>query len=205
MTKRPGFFLTIEGVEGAGKSTLAALLKDQLEYSGSEVIVTAEPGGDNVCKAIRELLLDTTDCISDRSELMLFEAARAQHTDMLILPALNRGAIVICDRYADSSIAYQGYARGLDIDMVRNLNNYATGGLTPDLTILLDIPAAQGLARQKKIDRVSSENLAFHEAVRQGFLAVAQAEPERVKVIDATLGIDEVLKQAMGHLSQKQL
>ena len=197
MSNRPGFFLTIEGIEGAGKSTVADLLQQSLTLAGFEVVVTAEPGGDDVGNRIRQLVLDSSNVICDRAELLLFEAARAQHVDMKIRPALKRGVVVISDRFADSSQAYQGYARGIDLDMVKMLNDYAIEGVKPDLTILLDLPAELGLARQQGIDRVSSEKMAFHEAVRQGFLAVAKHEPGRVVLIDATLSLDEVMRQAL--------
>ncbi len=192
-----GLFVSIEGVEGAGKSTLAAALRRELASRGLDVVVTAEPGGDAVARKIRKVLLDSANVISDRAELLLFEAARAQHVETVIVPALSRGAVVICDRYADSSVAYQGWARGQDVSLVETLNDYATGGLKPDLTILLDLPARAGLARQRKVDRLSSERLAFHEAVRKGFLSLAQAEPERFVVIDAALSLDEVIRLAL--------
>ncbi|MCE5198129.1 MAG: dTMP kinase [Armatimonadota bacterium] len=197
MTNRSGFFLTLEGIEGSGKSTLAGLLAEHFASAGMEVVVTAEPGGCAVGEAIRQLVLHSTEPISDNAELLLFEAARAQHVQCTILPALQRGAIVICDRFTDSSLAYQGYARGIDINIIKTLNDFATGGLTPDLTILLDLPAEVGLARQVKMDRVSSERLAFHEAVREGYLAIAKAEPERVVVISAEMGVEDVLREAI--------
>lgn len=197
MSQDQGFFLTIEGIEGAGKSSLAELLQKELESRGWSVVVTAEPGGDTVGQRIRSLLLDPECCISDRAELLLFEAARAQHVDTTIKPALKTGSVVICDRYTDSSLAYQGYARGIDLSTVVMLNNYATGGLGPDLTILLDLPVTAGLARQRKVDRVSQERLEFHEAVRQGFLAIARSEPDRIVVIDATQDLDQVYQQAL--------
>lgn len=190
-------------MEGAGKSTLALALQKHLAAEGREVIVTAEPGGDPVAKKIRKLLLDSANRISDRAELLLFEAARAQHVDAVILPALRRGCVVICDRFADSSVAYQGYARGLDIDTVRSLNDHATGGLKPDLTILLDVAPKVGLARQRGVDRVSSEQLTFHEAVRKGYLDLAEAEPERFAVIDAGVGFEEVERTAIEALSSR--
>ena len=199
---RPGFFITIEGVEGAGKSTLAELLGKHLAADGAEVVVTAEPGGDPVGERVRQLLLDSANAISDRAELLLFEAARAQHVDKVILPALERGAIVICDRFADSSIAYQGCARGLGVEAVRMLNEYATGGLKPDLTILLDLPVEVGLARQTRADRISSEQLAFHQRIRDGYLSSARSEPQRFVVIDATLEIEDVLKQALSAVDE---
>ncbi|MCE5322080.1 dTMP kinase [bacterium] len=192
-----GFFLTIEGIEGAGKSTLAHELAKALQDNEREIIVTQEPGGSALGNKIRQILLDRSNVISDRAELLLFEAARAQHVEETILPALRRGAIVICDRFADSSTAYQGYARGIDKDTVRALNDFAAAGLVPDLTILLDLPASEGLARQQKIDRVSSEKLEFHEAVRRGFLELADTEGDRFIVFDATKSIDEIVEQAL--------
>lgn len=195
--RRVGLFVTIEGVEGAGKSTLAFALQKRLAARGVESVVTAEPGGDPVAKKIRKVLLDSANEICDRAELLLFEAARAQHVVTVILPALERGDLVICDRYADSSTAYQGWARGLDVELVKTLNDYATGWLRPDLTILLDLPADSGLARQRKMDRMSSQRLAFHEAVRNGYLALARSEPERFVVIDAGQTHNEVLRLAL--------
>lgn len=191
-----GLFITIEGIEGAGKTTLAAALAEKLRARGDDVIVTSEPGGGPVGESIRQILLDPSNSITDRAELLLFEAARAQHVETLIRPALERGAVVICDRYTDSSLAYQGAARGIGMEAVRSLNDFATAGLKPDRTILLDLPAREGLARQAKVDRVSSEGLAFHEAVRQGFLEAAQMEPERFVVIDASKPFELVLKEA---------
>jgi dTMP kinase len=203
MRKCAGFFVTIEGIEGAGKSTLADELAALLRARGREVVVTMEPGGCELGVRVRGLVLDSTSAISDRAELLLFEAARAQHVDETILPALKRGAIVICDRFADSSLAYQGYARGIDLDTVKALNDYATSGLVPDITILLDLPVEDGLARQRKTDRVSSEGLEFHEAVRRGFLALAQAEPDRFVVLDARQSVDEIVRQAFQVLGDR--
>jgi dTMP kinase len=203
MSNHTGFFLTIEGVEGAGKSTLALELAKALREQGHEVVVTQEPGGSAVGNRIRELLLDKSNVISDQAELLLFEAARAQHVEETILPALNHGAIVICDRYADSSIAYQGYARKIGCETVKLLNDFATTGLKPDLTILLDLPVSEGLSRQQKTDRVSSEKLEFHEAVRQGFLELARAESDRFVVIDARQSVDVIIKKALEALGSK--
>ncbi len=193
---RNGCFITIEGVEGSGKSTLVGRLAASLRAEGQDVVLTAEPGGDRVAEQIRKLLLDSANTISERAELLLFEAARAQHVNKVILPALERGAIVICDRFADSSLAYQGYARGIDLAVVRTLNDFATRGLTPNVTILLDLPAEVGLNRTKMTDRFSSEGIEFHNAVREGYLTLAAEEPDRFVVIDASKPIDEVLRLA---------
>ncbi|OFX14115.1 MAG: dTMP kinase [Armatimonadetes bacterium RBG_16_58_9] len=190
-------FITIEGIEGSGKTTLARALAKELLAQGLDVVVTSEPGGDAVGTAIRRLLLDSSSEIADRAELLLFEAARAQNVDKVIRPALDRDAVVISDRYADSSIAYQGYARGINPITVRLFNDYATRTLTPDLTILLDLPAKDGLAREREADRFSAEDMAFHERVRQGFLEIARAGPQRFVVIDASLEPQEVLAKAM--------
>lgn len=188
-----GYFITIEGIEGAGKSTLAEALRQRLISNNLEVVLTREPGGGEIGDLIRDLLLDLGKQMSLRAELLLFEAARAQHVDEVIAPALGRGAIVICDRFADSSIAYQGRARGIEADTITCLNDFATQGLKPNLTILLDLAADAGLARQRSVDRISSEGLAFHESVREGYLAIARAEPDRVVVVDAARPFEEVL------------
>lgn len=198
-----GILITIEGIEGAGKTTLAAALAERLRAGGREVVLTSEPGGGPVGGSIRRILLDPANSITDRAELLLFEAARTQHVETLIRPALERGAVVICDRYIDSSTAYQGAARGLGIDAVRQLNDFATGGLKPDITILLDLAADRGLERQLKVDRVSSESMAFHEAVRQGFLEAAGMEPERFVVIDASMPFELVMEKAVEALSRR--
>lgn len=200
MKRSGGFFLTLEGIEGAGKSTLAKIIGSELAKSGREVVITAEPGGDVLSDRIRKLLLDLNCKISDRAELLLFEAARAQHVDNKIVPALARGAIVICDRFIDSSIAYQGYARGIDLDIIHWLNNYAISGMKPDRTILLDLPTDMGLVRQIGVDRISSEGITFLNKVRQGYLSIAAAEPDRFVVIDASRSAEDVAKSAMAAL-----
>ena len=200
MTPKQGFFLTIEGIEGAGKSTLAEALAQHIRGQGREVVLTREPGGTGIGDAIRGILLSDSDAMCDRTELLLFEAARAQHVDELIKHAIDRGAVVICDRFADSSLAYQGEARGFGLEAVRALNDFATAGLRPDLTILLDLPAHVGLARQRNVDRISSQGLAFHESVRSGYLSLAQDDTVRFRVIDAVKGVDEVMKQALSNV-----
>lgn len=193
----PGLFITIEGVEGAGKSTLAAALGRALRERGWEVVVTEEPGGDEVARRIRQLVLENEAFISERAELLLFEAARAQHVDRVIAPALQRGAVVISDRFADSSAAYQGRARGIGIEKVEELNLFATGGIKPDLTLLLDIAPQTGLAREQKLNRLSSENIQFHEKVREGYLELAGRNRDRFVVIDASHPAQQVLEAAL--------
>ncbi len=202
MTAGSGFFVTIEGIEGAGKSSLSEALFERLSLYGREIVVTREPGGTKLGDSIRRVLLES-EKLSDRAELLLFEAARAQHIDDVILPALGRGAVVICDRYTDSSIAYQSGARGIDAELVEELNRFATNGLSPNLTILLDLPAEVGLARQTKVDRISSEGIAFHESVRRGYLNQASAEPQRFVIVDATRSFDEVTREVTGIIAAK--
>jgi dTMP kinase len=181
-----GVFVVFEGGEGAGKSTQVKRLAAALEDKGHEVVVTREPGATPVGAQIRALLLDPTTSLSARAEALLYAADRAQHVAIVIRPALERGAVVISDRYVDSSLAYQGAGRELDTDEVAELSRWATGGLRPDVTVLLDIDPAVGLARATgSPDRIEQESLAFHRAVRQGFLDLAAAEPARYLVVNA--------------------
>ena len=187
-----GFFITLEGVEGAGKTTQVQRLADAL---GGTVLITREPGGTPVSEQIRDIFL-TASNMSATTELMLIAAARAQHVTERILPALNAGQIVICDRFSDATIAYQGYRKGIDLKLIEQVNRIATGGLTPDVTFLLDLPPDIGLQRKRDSDepltRLEHETLASHEKVREGYLAVAEAEPQRVKLIDAQLDTDTI-------------
>jgi dTMP kinase len=183
-----GVFLALEGGEGAGKSTQAKLLVDWLQSTGREVVLTREPGATPAGQRIRTLLLDpATGGISPRAEALLYAADRAQHVAHVVLPALERGAVVVTDRYVDSSLAYQGAGRALELAEVARLSRWATGGLRPDLTLLLDIDPAVGLARIPGApDRIELESLAFHQRVRQGFLDLAAADPDRYLVVPAT-------------------
>jgi len=187
-----GLFVTFEGGEGAGKTTQIELLAAALRAEGRAVLCTREPGGDPVAEAIRAVLLHRDEPIGHRTETLLFVAARAQVVDRVIRPALLSGAIVLCDRYADSTVVYQGHARGLPLDDVRRLNAFATGGLAPDLTLLLDQDPEIGLARQPDRNRMESEDLAFHSRVREGYLAEAGADPGRYRVLDASRSASEV-------------
>ena len=186
-----GVFITLEGVDGCGKSTLAKTLKEYFESKGREVVLTREPRG-----KIRELLLGSKE-LPDAAELLLMEASRSEHTETLIKPALAENKIVICDRYFDSTTAYQGCARGLKSDIIDILNKFAAGGLTPHLTLLLDIDAETGLARQEGVDRISASGLEFMEKVRRGYLDIAEKEPERVAVIDASQNREKVASEAL--------
>ncbi len=177
-----GLFITFEGPEGSGKSTQARLLAEFLERQGYTVVLTREPGGTPIGDQIRQVLLNRTNqAMHPRTEVLLFQASRAQHVEELISPALEAGKIVICDRYADSTLAYQGYGRGEDVAELRRLIDYATGGLWPDLTLWLDLPVEAGLARiaPTRRNRLDAEALAFHRRVQAGYAQLAAAEPQR--------------------------
>ena len=192
-----GLFVTFEGVEGSGKSTHVRHLARALRATGYEVVETREPGGTPLGQALRDLLLAPTSTPPEPlTELLLYCADRAQHAAEVIRPALAAGRIVLCDRFADSTIAYQGYGRGLDLDTVRALDARARGGLEPNLTFLLDCPPAAGLARAQArsgaADRFEQEALDFHEAVRRGFHALAASAPARYRIVDTTPPAAEV-------------
>lgn len=185
-----GLFLTFEGPEGAGKSTQLARLVARLEAEGIAHIVTREPGGTPLGTRVRDVLLDPTLTIDPLPEFLLYSASRAQLVANVIRPALDRGEVVVCDRYADSSLAYQGAGRGLDTTLLSSITAAATGGLTPDLTVLLDLDPVVGLeraARRGQPDRLELADLEFHRRVRQGFLELALRSPGRFLVLDATL------------------
>lgn len=200
-----GLFITIEGGEGSGKSTVCTKLTSALQARGYEVLQTREPGGSPLSEHLRDLLLNPKErCnIAERAELLLFLAARAQHIEEQILPALREGKLVICDRFNDSSIAYQGCARHLGMHYVEKLCQLATEGLAePNCTLFLDLDPILGLERVKKLkneslDRLEQEKLQFHREVRQGYLHLADANRERIEVIDAALPIDEVVKSCL--------
>ena|SRR5258708_704384 len=180
-------FITFEGPEGSGKSTHIRQLASHLRQKGHRVLVTREPGGTALAQDLRRILLETGQGLSPLAELFLYEADRAQHATETIRPALHRGMTVLCDRYTDSTLAYQGFGRGLDRKTIGVLNRIASGNLRPDLTILLDVPAERGLrlaARKKKgHDRLEKAGLAFHKRVRAGFLRLAKQEPRRFRII----------------------
>ncbi|MCA1665815.1 MAG: dTMP kinase [Thermomicrobia bacterium] len=182
-------FITFEGVEGCGKTTQARTLAARLEERGLRTLVTREPGGAAISEQVRAILLDNkNDGMDPMAEALLYVASRAQFVAEVVRPALAAEIVVICDRYADSTLAYQGYGRGLAIDTLRTLNGIATGGLVPDRTFLLDLPVDEGLDRKRRggdLNRLDNAGRAFHERVRNGYHALAEAEPARWRVIDA--------------------
>jgi dTMP kinase len=186
--------ITFEGIEGAGKTTLALHLAEWLHAQGIPVRLTREPGGSTLGTHLRPILLH--EPLDAWAELFLFLADRRQHTLQVILPALKQGVWVLCDRYADSTLVYQGYGRGLDIALIRRLNALATNNLTPDLTVLIDLPVEDALARANAPNRFEAETQAFHERIREGYLAVARAEPHRYCVLDGRQSL-EVLKASL--------
>ncbi len=191
-----GLFITMEGIEGCGKSTQIGRLQLGLEKRGYPVVTTREPGGTAVAEAIRTIVLNPKNAsLSPVTELLLYAAARAQHVDERIRPALEAGKVVLCDRFADSTTAYQGAGRELSQETIHTLHAIATRGTWPDLTIVLDLPVEEGLKRAgrgAKLDRIEREPLDFHRRVREGFLRIARDEPERVRVVNGNQPVDEV-------------
>jgi len=194
-----GLFITLEGGEGSGKSTVARALAERLRERDHSVCLTREPGGTSRGRMIQAIFEGNEAApLTPLAELLLFEADRAQHIREVIQPALDAGDIVLCDRFTDSSLAYQGCGRGLEIDFIRLLNDAATGSLKPDITLLLDIPPEAGLARAgAQQDATGRESLEFHRRVREGFLELAKDEPDRFVVIDATLPPGDVMQAAL--------
>lgn len=200
-----GMFVTFEGIEGSGKSTQIVLLANHLKTTGKKLVLSREPGGTPIGDHVRRILLDPEHTALDpTAELLLYAAARAQHLHEVILPALRGGVVVLCDRFSDATLAYQGYGRGLDIGMIRTLDRIVTTPeARPSLTILFDIDAASGIARAHRRNtcqgleaeaRFENEELAFHERVRQGYLALSKQEPDRIRIVDASLSPEEVHK-----------
>jgi len=214
-----GTFITFEGIEGSGKSTQIALLANYLTAHGKSVTLTREPGGTSIGDQVRKILLNPENAALDpRAELLLYAAGRAQHLAELIAPDRAAGRIVLCDRFSDATLAYQGYGRGLDLGLINSLDRIVTGGIRPDLTILLDIDAATGLARARGRNsrggleaeaHFENEHLSFHERVRQGYLDLARQEPDRFRIVDASPNpeviqnklrnlVDELLRSGIG-------
>jgi dTMP kinase len=193
-----GLFITFEGGDGCGKTTQIKLLDEYLRNKGYKTLLTREPGSKGLGVKLREILLNYDGEVSPTCESFLFLADRAQHVDCIIRPALEQGVIVLCDRHTDSTVAYQGYGRGLDLERIYHLNKIATGGLKPNLTIVLDVDVETS---QKRVgaekDRMESAGIEFFQKVRKGFLEIAKQEPERVKVVDSTQTIEEIHKQIL--------
>lgn len=197
-----GLFITFEGPDGCGKTTQMKLLAEYLEKNGKEVVLTREPGGKGLGEKVREILLNYNGEVSDRCESFLFLADRAQNIDIIVNPAVKQGKIVLCDRHIDSTVAYQGYGRRLDIERINMLNNLATNGKKPDLTFVFDIDVETSMQRVgKEKDRMESAGIEFHNRVRQGYLELAKQEPKRIKVIDATKSIEEIHKEVIGYFT----
>jgi dTMP kinase len=190
-----GIFITFEGGDGSGKSTQIKLLAQTLQAMGKTVVLTQNPGGSPLGQQLRDILLHHQGPVDPMAELLLYMADRAQHVATVIQPALAQGHVVLCDRYTDSTVAYQGWGRQLDAPMINTLNQWATGGLVPKLTLLLDGDPAvlrQRVAHRGKPDRLEGEALVFHQAVRQGYLALASQAPQRIRVVPATDPIETV-------------
>jgi len=192
---KKGKFITFEGSEGCGKSTQSRLLADYLKRKGFSVVYLREPGGTKISEKIRKILLDKkNDGMTPVCEMLLYMAARAQVMKEVIRPALLKGKIVICDRFLDSTIAYQGYGLGMDIDFIKKTGSLATGGINPDLTVFLDLPVKKGLKhREFAQDRIEKRPLSYHEKVRNGYLKIAALEPKRIKIVK--VDIDKVVTQ----------
>jgi dTMP kinase len=196
-----GLFISIEGIEGSGKTTQIKLLYEYIKTKGYDVILTREPGGCNIGEQIRHILLDPNNNITPLTELLLYMAARIQHIHEVIIPALSEGKIVITDRFIDATIAYQGYGRGINIELIHKLNRLVIQDIKPDITFILDIEPDEGILRAVNIakerpegypDRIEKEDISFHQRVRQGYLDIAAKEPDRVIVINGRGGIDEI-------------
>lgn len=205
---RRGLFVTLEGVDGSGKSTQAAALADRLRAAGHEVVALREPGGTAISEKIRAILLDPANGeMADECELLLYEASRAQLVRQVIEPALERGAVVVCDRFFDSTHAYQSGARGLDDALVRRANALGCCGVVPDVTLVLDVDPEVAFSRAGAggLDRMEAEGLAFQRRVRADYLSLAKEEPGRVRVVDATGTPDEVAARVDGALAEAGL
>ena len=195
MSKR-GLFITFEGIDGCGKSTQLNLLSEYLKSEGLEVVITREPGAKGLGEKLREILLNYEGEVSSNCEAFLFLADRAQHIDTLVKPAIEAGKVVLCDRHTDSTIAYQGYGRGVDLEQIKMLNGIATSGLMPDLTFVFDIDVEISQMRVGKTkDRMESAGDDFHNRVRKGYIEIAKQEPERVKVITSDDSIENIFEK----------
>ncbi len=199
-----GKFITLEGSEGSGKSTQSALILDYLKSKNLPVMLLREPGGVKISEKIREMLLDVHHkAMGDECETLLYMAARAQLVKEVLKPALDKGQIVLCDRFLDSTIAYQGWGNGVDVDAIESMGKFAVGKIKPDLTLLFDIDPQQGLSRTNaKKDRIELRSLQYHARVRQGYLALAKKEPERIKVIRVDAPKEEIFERVKTYIDK---
>ena len=198
-----GLFITFEGVDGCGKSTQMDLLAKYLKTNGYDVVLTREPGAKGLGEKIREILLNYEGDVSDGCESFLFLADRAQNIDIIVNPAISDGKVVLCDRHIDSTVAYQGYGRGLDIERINMLNDIATRGQKPDLTFVFDIDTETSMKRVgKNKDRMENAGIEFQNRVRQGYLDLAKKEPDRIKIINSSKSVDEVYKNVIEIITQ---
>ena len=196
MDNKKGLFITFEGADGCGKTTQINLLKDYLENKNYEIITTLEPGGSDIGKKLRQILLHHDGFVSPRAEMFMYLADRAQHIDTVIKNNVEKNKIVLCDRHIDSTVAYQGYGRGEDIEQINLLNEIATEGYKPDLTFVFDVDSEIAQKRVGNVkDRLESEGLEFHRKIRQGYLELAKKYPNRIKVINSNKTIEEVFEQ----------
>jgi len=201
-----GLFITFEGIDGCGKTTQIKLLQDFMIKQGKEVLLTREPGAKGLGSKLREILLNYDGEVSSNCESFLFLADRAQHIDTIVKPAIDMGKMVLCDRHIDSTIAYQGFGRGVDIEQLKALNNIATSGLKPDLTFVFDIDIDTSISRVgKEKDRMESAGFEFFKRVREGYLEIAKQEPERVKVIDGTKSREDVFAEVLTRIESKYI
>ena len=197
-----GKFITFEGPEGSGKTSVIIGVEEFLNNEGYSILTTREPGGNKIAESIRNIILDNDNTEMDaHAEALLFAASRSQHFNEIIIPALQDNKILLCDRFIDSSLAYQGHARGLGIDKVYDINKFAIGDLLPDLTLFIDVPPKVGLKRvfsnTRKVDRLDLETLEFHEKVYEGYMIIAKKYENRFKIVDGTQPVEEVIKDAI--------
>jgi len=191
--KTRGLLITLEGIDGCGKTTQAGILQHNLEENGIQFVSIREPGGTAVGEDIRQVLLHNHDSLSLQAELLLYMAARSELIEQVILPSLKAGKVVVCDRFIDSTVAYQGYGGGADLKLIHLLNQKATGGVSPDLTILLDLPVEEAAGRRgESADRMEKNDYNYHRRVRHGYLEIARREPQRIVVVDAAA--DQILQ-----------
>ncbi len=199
-----GIFMTFEGSEGSGKSTQIALIEKYLKSKGHDLLLIREPGGVKISEAIRNLLLDVKNVeMNNECEVLLYMAARAQLVGEVIRPALASGKIVLCDRFLDSTLVYQGYGHGMDLNIIKNIGEFSTQGLVPDLTLLFDIDTEEGLSRagQNK-DRIEQRSLEYHRRVRAGYLQLAQEHPERFRIIRVNRSKEDIFEEVKTHIEQ---